>query len=158
MAKQTKGKNKATDDSGTFEEGDDSLILDMGAVEEQSFDLIPKGTYDAIIEEVEFKMSQSSNQPMWNLTLAITEGEFRGRKLFGMISFSPKALPGSKAAIRKIAPELLEGVFDVVKIAKEGLLNGKKLRVKTKIEAYDGEDRTRIAAWLAPKDSDGFEE
>jgi len=148
-------KSKADD---SFEESGDSLLLDMESVEEQSFETIPKGTYAVIVEETEFRMSATSGKPMWNLTLVITDGEFKGRKVWHIMSFSEGAMPTTKAQLLKFAPEVISARFDPKKIAESGVLNGKKFRVKTKIEAYQGEDRTKIAQVLPAADSDGFDE
>lgn len=155
MAIKPKKANKADD---SFEENDDTLSIDMEAVEEQSFETIPKGTYPVTIEQCEFKHSNTSGKPMWNLTLVITGGEFAGRKLWHIMSFSEKALPMSKGQLLKFAPEIVSKRFDPKKIAESGDLLGKKFRVKTKIEPYNGEDRTKIASVLAAADTDGFDE
>jgi len=151
-------KKKAVKKEDMFEDGDDSLVIDFDKVEGQSFESIPKGTYAVVIEECEFKMSQSSGKPMWNMVLTISEGEFTGRKLFTFLSFSEKALPGTKTQITRIAPELLRGPFDPKKIAAEGSLIGKIVRVKTKLETYEGEERTKVASFLTSASSDGFED
>lgn len=151
-------KKKAVKKEDMFEDGDDSLVIDMESVEGQSYEAIPKGTYAAVIEECEFKMSASSGKPMWNLVLTISEGDFKGRKLFTFLSFSEAALPGTKTQIQRIAPELLSKRFDPKKIAADGTLIGKAVRVKTKLETYEGEERTKVASFLAAKASDGFED
>lgn len=148
-------KSKADD---SFEENDDSLSIDMGEVEEAKFETIPKGTYPVVVENAEFKYSNTSGKPLWNITLVITAGEFKGRKIWHMMSFSEAALPYTKAQLLKFAPELAATRFDPKKIAESGQLTGKKFRVKTKIEAYEGQDRTKIAQVLPMGDSDGFEE
>lgn len=155
MTTDKKVKAKKADD--LFEDGDDALTINMDEVEGQSFEAIPKGTYAGVIEELEYKLSASSGQPMWALAVTITEGDYIGRKLFTNLSFSPKALPGTKANIQKIAPELLSSAFNPKKIAESGKLIGKAVRVKTKLETYEGEERTKIASFLAGKASDGFE-
>lgn len=152
-----KGKGAAKDDDTFFEDGDDALIINMEEVEGQSFEAIPKGTYDGVIEELEFKMSNSSGKPMWSVAIVITDGEYRGRKLFTNLSFSEGALPGTKTNIQRFAPDILTRAFDPRKIAAEGKLVGKAVRVKTKLETYEGEERTKIAAFVPAKKSDGFE-
>lgn len=139
-----------------FESGDDSLVIDMNSVEEGSFEVLPKGTYDCIIDEVEYKLSQSSGKPMWNIRLTVVNGEYANRKLFHIISFSEKALPMAKTQINRIAPELLSERFNPRKIAEDGSLVGKACRAKTKIEAYEGEDRTRVQTLIAPAGGDEF--
>lgn len=133
----------------SFEEEGESLTINMEDVAAQTFEAIPKGTYNVTIDSAEFKMSKSSNKPMWNLTLVITDGEYANRKIFTILSFSEAALPGTKAAIQRIAPQLLTANFNPKAIAESGDLVGLTARVKTKIEQYEGNDQTRVAGWLA---------
>lgn len=157
MVEKTKAKAKK-EEIDSFEDGDDALTINMEAVEGQSFEVIPKGTYAAVIEELEFKMSNSSGKPMWAVTLTITDGEYSGRKLFTNLSFSEGALPNTKGQIQRFAPEVLSSAFNPKKIAESGKLIGKSVRVKTKLETYEGEERTKIASFLAAAASNGFED
>lgn len=145
------------DEDDSFEDGDDSLAINMDEVEAQSFDLLPKAIYDVVLEELEYKLSQSSNQPMWVMTLVVTDGDYINRKLWHNMSFSPGALPGTKAALARIAPEFAQGAINPKKIADTGKLIGKTFRVKVKHEAYQGEDRAKVASFLPGKGEDDGE-
>ncbi len=147
MVKPVK-KTAAKKQDDSFEDADDALTINMDEVTAQSFEVIPKGTYDVVIEKLEYGLSKSSGAPMWTVQLAITDGDFQNRKLFTHLSFSEGALPGTKAAIQKIAPDLLSAAFNPKKIAEDGDLIGTKARVKTGIETYQGEDRSKIKSWL----------
>ena len=46
-----------------FEDGG-SLIVDLSGVEELKFDLIPKGIYNAEVDELTYGKSKSSGAPM----------------------------------------------------------------------------------------------
>jgi hypothetical protein len=153
-----KATKETTKQDASFENGsEDSLIIDMDEVEEQSFENIPKGTYDCVIEACEYALSNSSGKPMWKMTYTITDGEFAGRKIFDLISFSEKAIPMAKGKIQRFAPEVLSKRFDPKAIADSGDLTGKALRVKTKLEEYEGDLKTKVANVLAPKSgNDGF--
>ena len=141
----------------TFEDGDDSLTIDMVAVEEAKNEVIPKGTYNGVIENLEYTLSASSNQPMWKYTIVISQGEFKGRKLFGNLSFSPKAMSLTKTNIIAIAPELITSDFNPKRIAAEGDLIGRSVRFKTKNEDYQGEPQTKISGFVPPtNDMDSF--
>lgn len=152
MVKPVKKAVKKQDEN--FEQGDDALTINMDEVHAQSFELIPKGTYDVVIEKLEYSLSKSSGAPMWSVQLTITDGDFANRKLFTHLSFSEGALPGTKAAIQKIAPDLLSSAFNPKKIAEEGSLVGIQARVKTGIETYQGEDRSKVKTWLAAAGAD----
>lgn len=133
-----------------FETNEDSLIINMDAVEAQSFELIPAGTYDCIIESCEFGFGKDSGKPMWTVVVAIVEGAYSNRKLFTWMSFSEAAIGGTKATLQRIAPEVLSNAFDPKKIAAEGTLVGKRVRAKVKVEKYKDEDRSSVKGLLAP--------
>ena len=160
MVKATKTTKAEVHADDSFDDSSDgsSLLIDMDSIEESSFEVIPKGTYDVVIDSVELKISDTSGKPYWNLTLLIQRGGFKGRKLWHIMSFSPGALATTKSNILKFAPDILSSRFDPKAIAESGELVGKKFQVKTKIEPYNGEDRTRVAQVLAAKDDDGFED
>lgn len=142
-------KAKSTKADASFEDGEESLLINLDEVKAQTFEAIPKGTYDVAIDSAEYKLSAASGKPMWNLQLTITDGEFAGRKIFTILSFSEKALPGTKAAIARIDSSLITSSFNPKAIAESGELVGKTARVKTKIEMYNDQEQTRVAQWLA---------
>lgn len=148
-------KAKAKKDASFESNDDDSLLINLEEVQEQSRDIVPKGTYDVTIDTCEYKLSQSSGKPMWNFQLTITDGEYAGRKLFTILSFSEKALPGTKGVLARIKPDLISSSFNPKAIAESGELVGLSARVKTKIEMYNGEEKTSVASWLAAS-SDSF--
>lgn len=148
--------NAVSDDAfkaAIFEDGG-NLVVDLQGIQEAKFEAIPKGIYAAEIDAVEFGMSNNSGAPMLTLQIAISEGDYQGRKLYTYWSFSQKALPFTKAAIQRVAPELLGGKFSPQKVADEGLLIGKPCRIRVNIEDYQGEPRSRISQVLAPATGD----
>ena len=135
-----------------FEDGG-NFVVDLTGIAEAKFEAIPKGIYDGEIDTVEFGMSNNSGAPMLTLQIAITNNEtYQGRKLYTYWSFSQKALPFTKAAIGRVAPELLQGKFVPQNIADQGLLLGKPCRVRVAVEDYQGEPRSKISQVLAPAD------
>ena len=142
-----------------FEEGDDSLAFDMENVDAAVNEIVPKGTYICAIDDMEFKMSQASNKPMWSVTMTIVEeGDFKGRKLFTNMSFSEKALPITKGTLMAIAPEIISSTFDPKALAEEQCLVGKTVKVKTKIGKYEGNDKTEVASISKAPEGDLFED
>src|SRR5436190_8681167 len=152
MAGDRQNPNEVSADqfkTAIFEEGG-NLVVDLGNIQEAKFEPVPRGLYDSEIDSVEYGMSQNSGAPMLTLQIAITDGgDYNGRKLYTYWSFSQKALPFTKAAIQRVAPELLQGKFIPQKIADEGLLIGKPCRIRVTVEDYQGEPRSRIAQVLA---------
>lgn len=143
-----------------FENDEDGLVVNLSEVEEQKFELIPNGKQNIIIEENAYSLSKSSGKPMWSLKLNITGGEFKGRKLFPILSFSEKALPGTKAVIAVIAPELLDAPFKVndPNIVTSVVGRFAKVQVGTqKAEAGSGyDDQNRVKRWFQPDGDSAF--
>ncbi|MGD9725592.1 MAG: DUF669 domain-containing protein [Nitrospira sp.] len=124
-------------------QADGGFRVNFNDVEEAKFELIPKGEYDVVVEEAEYKLSQSSNQPMWALTLTIEGGEYDGRKLFNNVSFSEKALPFAKRTLAKCWPHLLTTDFNPEAIDDYGI-QGWRGRVKVKHRDYEGEKQANV--------------
>lgn len=130
-----------------FEEGG-GLVVDLTGVQEAKYELVPKGIYSGEIDSCEYKDSKAGAK-MWETWIRITgEGDYVNRKLPYYFSFSAKALPFTKAALAKVAPELLQGKFNPQQIADEGTMLGKKVRFRVVIKEYEGEDRSNIGALL----------
>jgi hypothetical protein len=132
-----------------FEEGG-NLVVDLGGIQEAKFEAVPKGIYNMEVESAEYGMSNNSGQPMITLQVVITDGEYSGRKHYTYWSFGQKALPFTKAAIGRLAPELLTARFNPQKVCDEGLLLGRKCRGRVIHDDYQGETRSRISQLLPP--------
>lgn len=146
------------DDGAQFESSGEGLMIDLRNVEEMKFDTLPKQIFNGLISNCEYSLSKSSGQPMWNLELSVTdEGDYQNRKQFTILSFSPKALPGTKTALATFAPELTENPFDPSDAEVVQSLIGKPVKFKIKHEDYQGEPQSRVSRWYAPEGSgDGF--
>jgi len=136
-------------EAAVFEDGG-SLVVDLSSIEEMKFEAIPKGIYNAEVDQVDYQMSKSSGAPMFQLIFSIDGGEYAGRKLFFYASFSPKALSGTKTALLRIDPTIFSSPFKPQEVADNGILLGKKVRIKVTHEDYNGETRARIQTILAP--------
>jgi len=133
-----------------FEEGG-NLVVDLGGINEAKFEAVPKGIYNGEIDSAEYGISQNSGNPMITVTAAITEGQYQGRKHSTYWSFSQKALPFTKAAINRVAPDLIaSGKFSPQRVCDEGLLLGRPVRIRIIHEEYNGEMRSRIGQLLPP--------
>ncbi len=146
--------------AAVFEDGG-SLMIDMTNIEETSFENVPKGIYNAEVDQCTFEISKNSGQPMLSWVFAISEGEYAGRKLFFYTSFSAKALSSTKSNLMKIAPDLFAGQFNPQVIADQGLALGKPVRIKVTHQLYEGEQRARVQSILPPaaqgaQGGDGF--
>lgn len=65
-------------------------VVDFTDVQTKSFDPIPRGEYVVEVDEADIR--DGTKYPYLNLMYTVLEGEFAGRKLFDICSFSPKAL------------------------------------------------------------------
>lgn len=117
-----------------FEQGE-GFTFDMSSQEESAgFEPMPKGVYNVVIDEAEFRISATSGNPMWALTLSVEDGEFENRKLFSYIVFSQKNLGRVKQFLNRVAPELSnERNLDPKQVAENGVLIGKRARARVAI-------------------------
>lgn len=141
-----------------FENTEDGLVVNLANVEEQKFETIPKGKYPVVVQDNTYSLSKSSGKPMWSPMLHITEGEYKGRKLFPILSFSEGALPGTKAVLAVVAPELLAAPFRVNDPEIVASIIGKFAKVNVgiqpKSEEYD--ERNTVKRWFQPDASAAF--
>lgn len=160
MAKQHDAENEVETDEAAgamFENNEDGLVVSLGNVEAQKFEVLPARTYDVMIEDNEFQMSKTSNKPMWNLKLAVIDEEFENRKLFTFLSFSEKALPGTKTALAVIAPEMAESDIRVNDPETVASIVGRRARVKVGIEkSEEYGEQNRVKRWLPADENSSF--
>lgn len=141
----------------------DGMVFDLSDVSEPSFELLPKGTYNAVVEEVELTTSKAGS-PMLVATYTITDGEFAERKLYDYFVLSGKgaefALPKLKAFLNRVCPEVNMGAFNPAKFAEEAVAVGKQCQLKITITTqkkgeYKGEKRNSIQEVLASANNVG---
>lgn len=59
----------------------------------EDFEALPEGVYSAVIEKVEYREPKEKGKaPYLNVEYTVSEGEFESRKLWEVLSWSPKAL------------------------------------------------------------------
>jgi hypothetical protein len=137
-----------------FEEAGE-LTINLANVAEMKFEQLPKGTYSCVVSDAKFGMSKASGSPLLSLTFEINEGEYAGRKLFGNLSFSQKALPGTKANLIRISPELVDKPFQPKQLADSGYFNGKVVRAVVDMREYNGEMRSQIVGYKSASAGNG---
>lgn len=135
------------------------LVFNLDDVKEDSgFELLPKGNYPAIVDELEFTESSSGN-PMFAAKFKVTEGEFEGRVLFDYWVLGGKGaefgLGKLKKFLTRVVPEANLSSFNPEEFANEGTAIGRELTVSVKIQTqkkgeYKGEKRNQVADILAP--------
>lgn len=136
------------------------LVFNLDEVKEDSgFELLPKGNYPAVVDELEFTESSTGN-PMFAAKFKVTEGEFEGRVLFDYWVLGGKGaefgLGKLKKFLTRVTPEANLSAFNPQDYADEGTAIGRELTVSVKIQTqkkgeYKGEKRNTVADILAPE-------
>lgn len=140
----------------------EGMVFDLGGVEENtSFEVIPRGTYNAVIEEMEFTESQSSGAPMLKAVYSITDGEFAERKVFDYYVLTGEgakySLPKLKQLVSRVCPEVDLGSFNPAKFAEEGTAINRQCQIKLAVSTqkkgeYKGEKRNNIREIMSAAD------
>jgi hypothetical protein len=129
---------------------------------EGGFAPIPEGKYDAIIERVEVRESNSSDNDYLNFEFKLTDDEFEDRRVWTIRSFSEKALPMMKDMFVELGvmeedDELeFEWDDDVDITPKEGPqltspdFDGMACVVTVKNDVYEGKERSKVTWVEAP--------
>ena len=140
-----------------FEDGGD-LVVNLTDVQEMKFENVPKGTYPAEIDECTYGMSSSSGKPMLTMKWKITEGAYEGKTPLQFLSFSEKALAGTKTNINRIAPKLTTVAWKPRELADQGYFLGKTAKIRVDIGEYMGESRSQIKGLISAQTGagDGF--
>jgi hypothetical protein len=122
--------------------GEDSLAVDLSGVDpSKPRPLVPKGVYDAVIDDAQFGYSNNSGNPMWTLVCAIDGGEYSGRKFYTYIVWTPEQMPRAKQTLQRIAPELAAAKFKVDDDNILAQIQGKRIRIQIAHRWYKEEKR-----------------
>ena len=138
----------------------EGMVFNLNEVDEQasSFEVLPKGTYNAIVEEFEFTTSQSSGSPMIKCVYSIIDGEYTDRKIFDYYVLTGEgakyALPRLKQLITRVVPEEDSANFNPAKFAESGVIINRQCRITLGIQTqkkgeYKGEKRNNVREILA---------
>ena len=142
----------------------EGMVFNLNEVEEQSsFEVLPKGTYNAIVEEFEYTTSQSSGSPMIKCVYSIIDGEYADRKIFDYYVLTGEgakyALPRLKQLITRVVPEEDSTSFNPVKFADSGVIINRQCRITLGIQTqkkgeYKGEKRNNVREILAAESTE----
>ena len=150
----------ATEAGVTASADTEGMVFNLNEVDEQanSFEVLPKGTYNAIVEEFEFTTSQSSGSPMIKCVYSIIDGEYADRKIFDYYVLTGEgakyALPRLKQLITRVVPEEDSANFNPAKFAESGVIINRQCRITLGIQTqkkgeYKGEKRNNVREILA---------
>jgi hypothetical protein len=129
------------------------LVFNLDNVEEsKGFEVLPKGDYPVVVDELEFGESSTGNA-MFTAVFAVTAGEFEKRKLYDYWVLTGNGaefgLGKLKKFLARVCPEVNMTQFNPQQFADEGVAIGRELTVsvavsKQKKGDYKGEMRNQI--------------
>jgi hypothetical protein len=128
----------------------------------QEFEALEKGEYPVLIEKAEYREPQTDDKyPYINLELTVIEGEAKGRKLWMILSFSPKALWRMKDVFENLG--LYEDEVEVdydeeTMLVTEPELAGLPALAVVSQRTYEGRTQNQVDALLSPDDKPGKKE
>lgn len=131
------------------------VTVDFSDIEE--FEAMPKGEYACMIEKAEYREAQTTDKFDYiNLELTITEeGEFKGRKQWMILSFSPKALWRMKEVFENLGLYQDEVEIDYdedTMLVTEPELAGLPAIAVLGQRPYEGRIQNQVDALLSPDD------
>jgi hypothetical protein len=134
------------------------LVFDLTDVKEDTgFEVLPKGTYPVIVDELEFGES-SKGDPMFTAKFKVTEGEHEGRVLFDYWVLGGNGAEFGLAKLKKfltrVCPDANLAAFNAQAFADEAVAVNRECSVvvgvqKQKTGEYKGELRNQIRDILA---------
>lgn len=74
------------------------MSIDFSEVED-SFEALPEGEYECVVEDAQVRESKSSDNPYINFEMKVLDEEFEDRRIWIGASLSPKALFGLKSVL-----------------------------------------------------------
>lgn len=135
------------------------LVFDLtDTPEDTGFEVLPKGEYPAIVDELEFGESKSGN-PMITVKFKITEGEYENRVLFDYWVLAGKGSEFGLARLKKflvrVTPEVPLAGFNPAQFAEDAVAIGRECVLEVRVQKqtkgeYKGQMQNRIADIKAP--------
>ena len=87
----------------TGNQSNEGMVFNLNDVSDNvAFEVLPKGTYDAVVEELEYTQSQSSGAPMIHATFSIVGGEYEGRKIHDYYTLTGKGAEFSLPRLKQL--------------------------------------------------------
>lgn len=115
--------------------------------------IVEEGDYLIEVDEVEQKDSSTGN-PMLVFTFKITEGDFKGKKLFHNCSLQPQALFNLRGLLEALGMEVPQGVMEF----DPADLIGETCGASVVHELYEGKTKARIGEFFSEEELGGEEE
>lgn len=117
----------------------------------ESSAVIDEGDYLVEVEEVEKKTSDNSGSDYLSLTLKVSEGPFKGKKLYHNCSLQPQALFNLRGVLEALGFEVPQGTMDL----DTADMIGESCGVSVAHEQYQGKTKARPVEFFPAEDLDG---
>lgn len=129
------------------------ITVDFSDVED--FEALPKGDYQAVIAKAEYRdfPEEPDRHPYINLEMDVSDGEAKGRKLWSILSFSPKALWRMKQVFENLGIYMDELDIDVDEDTNAVLspeLVGLPVICSVSRRVYEGREQNQVDAITSP--------
>ena len=100
---------------------------------------VPPGWYNVVVQKATDKTTRNGDDMIALQYEIITEGDFKGEKVFDNLVFSGDALPNVKFALEQMGMALEDDVdFDAEELV------GRTVAIKTRMGEYQGQKRPEV--------------
>lgn len=130
-----------------------SGVLNLHDVDENAgFAALPRGIYEAVVDEAVFGESNNSGKPMITLKLKIqAQGEeYHGRVVYNHMVLEGFGLSRLKKACLALCPEEDLTAFDPNNC--DQYFVGRRCSVKLSVRKYEGKDQNNVQEIMPPQD------
>jgi len=124
---------------------DDDLVIDLSDTQEATFEPLPAGIYNVIIETAEFVKAKESGNPMIKVMFSVTEEPYENRKFFQNWMLTEQGKPFLKRYLNSLSYP--SDSFSVQQLLSD--LPGKICRVKVRKRIYEGAEVNNVTDVLA---------
>lgn len=134
----------------------DNLVLNLNEVDENAggFEAMPKGNYDAVVDDYEYGESKKG-APMITWKFKIAGGEFDNRVLFFYTVLNQQfGLAALKKTLIATGLEVDWANFNPQDFSDQGDAIGMPVTLKVGIQKYEGEKRNTVKEVLPPAGDD----
>ncbi len=143
---------------GGNEGGGENLVLDLENIDESgpTYEALPPGIYNCIIDNTEYGLSSKSN-PMITWVFKVVDPEYEGRNLYNHTVLNNEAgLARLKRTLLRVVPDVNLKEFNAQKFCDEAVAIGFPCRVKVRIRPYQGQRRNDVTDVLPAAEEGSF--
>lgn len=136
----------------------DNLVLDLSSVDEKAggFEAMPKGDYEAIVDECDFGES-SKGSPMITWKFKVTEEPYEKRTLFYYTVLDQTfGIAALKKTLIALGVDVDMASFNPQEFADSGEAIGLPIKIKVGIQKYEGEKRNNVKSVSASSEGGSF--